>query len=185
MYLKTDTIILQYTFYQFQYFITTCPCLVEIYQKNFQSNSFNGNDLMVFNWGWSRLINKRPLNKWLRKIERTIITWKKGFSSNLNIEILQLQDYEPAKRALKIFRVINLREYHDLYVQSYTLFLADVLESFQTRCIGILNLGPAHFFSKKDNRAIEYINWHQHLINGRKLYQSRMYHAILRYAETK
>ena len=44
---KTDFILLQYTFYQFQYFITTCLYTVEIYQKMFQSNSFNGNDLMV------------------------------------------------------------------------------------------------------------------------------------------
>ena len=62
MCLKTDTIRLQYTFYQFQYFITTCLCMVEIYQEMFQSNSFNGNDLMVlFNWRWSRLINKHSL----------------------------------------------------------------------------------------------------------------------------
>ena len=59
MFLETDTILLQYTFYQFQYFITTCLCTVEIYQETFKSNSFNGNDFMVlFNWGWSRLINK-------------------------------------------------------------------------------------------------------------------------------
>ena len=47
MCLKTDTILLKYTIYQFQYFITTCLCTVEIYQEMFQSNSFNGNDLMV------------------------------------------------------------------------------------------------------------------------------------------
>ena len=58
MCLKTDTTLLKYTFYQFQYFITTCLCTVEIYQ----ANSFNGNDFMVlFNWGWSRLINKLSL----------------------------------------------------------------------------------------------------------------------------
>ena len=84
MCLKTDTILLQYTLYQFQYFITTCLCTVEIYQEMFQSNSFKGNDLMVlFNWGWWRLINKlsliRSLNlfasetrisKWLKSIEQ-------------------------------------------------------------------------------------------------------------------
>ena len=62
MCLKNDTILLQYNFYQFQYFITTCLCMVKIYQEIFQSNSFNGNDLMVlFSWGWSRLINKFSL----------------------------------------------------------------------------------------------------------------------------
>ena len=38
--------------HQFQYFITTDLCMVEIYQQMFQSNSFNRNDLMVlFNCG--------------------------------------------------------------------------------------------------------------------------------------
>ena len=64
MCLKADIILLQYTFYQFQYFSTTCLYLVEIYEEIFQSNSFNGNDLMVlFNWGWSRFINKLSLIK--------------------------------------------------------------------------------------------------------------------------
>ena len=41
MCLKTDTVLLQYTLHQFQYFITTCLCMVEIYQQMFQSNSFS------------------------------------------------------------------------------------------------------------------------------------------------
>ena len=62
MCLKTDTILLQYTFYQFQYFKPIC--MVEFYQEMFQSNSFNGNDLMVlFNGGWSRLINRLSLTR--------------------------------------------------------------------------------------------------------------------------
>ena len=62
MCLKTDNILLQYTFYQFQYFITTCLCTVEIYQEMLQSNSSNGNYLMVlFNWGLTRLMNKLSL----------------------------------------------------------------------------------------------------------------------------
>ena len=64
MCLKTDIILLQYTIHQFQYVITTCPCMMEIYKQMFQSNSFKGNDLMVlFKWGWSCLINKLSLIK--------------------------------------------------------------------------------------------------------------------------
>ena len=81
MCLSTDTILLQYTFYQFQYFITTCLCLVKIYQEIFQSNSFNGIDSMVLlNWGWSRLINKlsliRSLNLFASKAR--ISKWSKS-----------------------------------------------------------------------------------------------------------
>ena len=61
MCLKTDTILLQYSFfYHFQYFIIACLCTVEIYLEMFKLNSFHGNDLMVL-WDWSRLINKLSL----------------------------------------------------------------------------------------------------------------------------
>ena len=81
MCLKTDTILLQYTFYQFQYFIATCLCMVEIYQEILQSNNFNGNDLMVsFNWSWSRLINKLSLIRNLNLFvsEGRISKWSKS-----------------------------------------------------------------------------------------------------------
>ena len=47
---------------------------MEIYQKMLQPNSFNGIDLMVlFNWGWSRLIYKlfliRSLNLLASRVE--------------------------------------------------------------------------------------------------------------------
>ena len=64
MCLKTNTVVLKCTLYQFQYFKVTCLCTVEIYQRLFQSNSFSRNDLMgIFNLGWSRLINKLSLTR--------------------------------------------------------------------------------------------------------------------------
>ena len=48
MCLKTDTILLQYSFfYHFQYFIIACLCTVEIYLEMFKLNSFHGNDFPV------------------------------------------------------------------------------------------------------------------------------------------
>ena len=41
----------------------------------------------------------------------------------------------------------NLGEYHDLYVQSDTLLLADVFENSRDRCIENYKLEPAHFLS--------------------------------------
>ena len=40
-------------------------------------------------------------------------------------------DCAHAKRVCKVFEIKNLGEHHDLYVQSDTLFLADVFVSFQ------------------------------------------------------
>ena len=43
--------------------------------------------------------------------------------------------------------IIDEGEYHDLYVQSDTLLLADVFENFRDKCIDIYELDPAHFLS--------------------------------------
>ena len=42
-------------------------------------------------------------------------------------------DYANAKRVCKDFEIKSLGEYHDLHVQSGTLFLADVFENFRIR----------------------------------------------------
>ena len=42
---------------------------------------------------------------------------------------------------------MNLGNYHDLYVQSDTLLVADVFEKFRSKCIEIYELDTAHFLS--------------------------------------
>ena len=51
------------------------------------------------------------------------------------------------KRYRTQLKIKNLGEYHDLYVQSDTLLLADVFENFRDKCIEIYELDPAHFLS--------------------------------------
>ena len=48
---------------------------------------------------------------------------------------------------LKQCVIKDLGEYHDLYVQSYTLFLAGVFNNFQIICLEIYGLDPALFLS--------------------------------------
>ena len=79
--LKTNIILLQFTLHEFQYFLTTCLFTKEIYQQMSQLNSFNRNYLMVlFNCGWSPLINKlsliRSLNLFASKPK--ISKWSKS-----------------------------------------------------------------------------------------------------------
>ena len=41
----------------------------------------------------------------------------------------------------------DMGDYHDLYVQTDTLLLADVFEKFRDTCIEIYGLDPSHFLS--------------------------------------
>ena len=45
------------------------------------------------------------------------------FYSHLNMEDITDADYANAKRVCKDFKIKNLGEYHDLYIQSNTLLL--------------------------------------------------------------
>ena len=49
------------------------------------------------------------------------------------------------KKVHKELKIRNLGEYHDLYIQSDTLLLADVFENFRNKWIEIYELDPAHF----------------------------------------
>ena len=44
-------------------------------------------------------------------------------------------DYRHGNNVFKGFKLENLGDYHDLYVQSDTLLLADVFENFWDMCI--------------------------------------------------
>ena len=80
------------------------------------------------------------------KCDETPLPDKKAFYSKLNLEDITDKDYEHAQKVWKVFK-INLGEYHDLYVQSDALLLADVFENFRDKCIKIYELDPAHFLS--------------------------------------
>ena len=56
-------------------------------------------------------------------------------------------DYRHAKKVFKEFKIKNLGEYHNLYVQSDTLLLADLFENFRNKCIEIYELDPARYLS--------------------------------------
>ena len=54
-------------------------------------------------------------------------------------------DYRHGNIVFKIFKLKNLGEYHNLFVQ--TLLLADVFENFRNKCLEVYELDPAHFLS--------------------------------------
>ena len=72
---------------------------------------------------------------------------KSDFCSSLNMEDISEIDYRHALKIFNKFNIKNLGEYHDLYVQSDTILLADVFESVRNLCLNAYDLDPAYFLS--------------------------------------
>ena len=69
----------------------------------------------------------------------------KNFRNSLiNTDITE-DEYEHAHNVWKTFNIKNVGEYHDLYVKSDTLLLADVFESFRKTCQKEYHLDPTSF----------------------------------------
>ena len=83
----------------------------------------------------------------LDTFDETVLPNKDAFYNELNLEDITDEDYIHAQKVFKEFKLTNLGEYHDLYVQSNTLLLADIFENFRNKCIKIYELDPAHFLS--------------------------------------
>ena len=108
------------------------------------------------------------MDNWER-FDETLLPNREAFYSNLNMEDITDTDYRHANKVFKEFKLKHLGEYHDLYIQSDTLLLADVFENFRNMSIKVYELDPPHFFNctrismasmfKKKNRCeIKIIN---------------------------
>ena len=84
--------------------------------------------------------------KSLMKHEATLPE-KERFYSKLNMEGITDADYMLLKGVCKDFEIKNLGEYHDLYLKSDTLLLADVFKNFRKMCLKTHYLDPAKFLS--------------------------------------
>ena len=72
---------------------------------------------------------------------------KEDFYSILNDEHISDEDYQHAQNVWKKFNLKNMGEYHDLYLQSDILLLADVFENFRKTCLEYYKLDPCHYFT--------------------------------------
>ena len=118
---------------------------------------------------------------------------KGSFYSNLTMEDISDTDYAHANNVFKKFDIKNLGEYHDLYVRSDTLLLADVFENFRNACMKNYELDPVHFVSlpglawqtslKKTNVELELITDYDILLMIEDGIRGGICHAIQRYSK--
>ena len=86
------------------------------------------------------------MDSWER-FDEMLLPNKEDFYSSSNMEGITDIDYRHVIKVFKEFKNNNLGNYHDLYVQSDTILLADVIENFRNKYIEIYKLDPAHFLS--------------------------------------
>ena len=70
-----------------------------------------------------------------------------SFYSNLNMAGTSKEDYKHAQRVWKEFKVRNLRDYHDLYLRTDVILLANMFKAFRYTCLEHYSLDPAHFYT--------------------------------------
>lgn len=69
------------------------------------------------------------------------------FYSKLVEKELDKKYYEHAKEVWEKFNIKNIGEYHDLYMKSDVLMLADVFESFRDVCFSKYGLDSCHYYT--------------------------------------
>ena len=85
------------------------------------------------------------MDSWER-FNKTSLPSKKDFYSELTLEDISDKDYEHAQKVFKEY-CTDMGDYHDLYVQTDTLLLADVFEIFRESCIKRYGLDSSYFYS--------------------------------------
>ena len=81
------------------------------------------------------------------KFEETRLPAKDAFYSRLNMKGISDQDYEHAQQAWNTMEKKTLGCYHDAYLKTDVLLLADVFEVFRDTCLKNYGLVPAHFYT--------------------------------------
>ena len=132
------------------------------------------------------------MDNWER-FNETLLPSKESFYSNLNMENIDDIDYRHGNNVFKRFKLKNLGEYHDLYVQSDTLLLADVFENFRKTCLKVYELDPVHFLLlpglawqaclKKTNVKLELLTDYDMLLMVEEGIRGEICHSIHRHAK--
>ena len=69
------------------------------------------------------------------------------FYSTLNMSLISSDDYQHAQRVWEEFGIRNLGDYHDLYLRTDVVLLANVYKVFRKTCLEHYKLDPVHFYT--------------------------------------
>ena len=81
------------------------------------------------------------------KFEETHLPGIDKFYSKLNMCGKNEVEYQHAQKVWNEFKLKNMGDYHDLYLETDVVLLANVSESFRKVCLENYGLDPAHFYT--------------------------------------
>ena len=129
----------------------------------------------------------------ISKFDETQLPAQKEFYSKLNDEDITDDEYQHALSVWKTFGCKNIRDYHDLYLKSDVLLLADVFENFRSTCLYHYNLDPAHYYTspglawdaclKETGQELQLLHDYDMLMMFEKGIRGGISHISKRYAE--
>ena len=118
---------------------------------------------------------------------------KQGFYSKLYNEDITDEDYQHAIKVWNTFGCKTIRDYHDLYLKSDVMLLADVFENFRKTCLKHYKLDPAHYYTapglawdaclKTTSQRLELLSDYDMLMMIERGIRGGITHISKRYAE--
>ena len=72
---------------------------------------------------------------------------KSKFNNKLSDSVISDADYQHAQKVWDTFNMTSFGQYHDLYLKTDVILLADVFENFRQVCLEYYELDPAHYYS--------------------------------------
>ncbi len=81
------------------------------------------------------------------KLSETSLPSKEAFYSQLNEPGISDKDYDHAKKVWSTFNCETMRDYHDLYLKTDVLLLADVMTEFRKTCKKTYGLEALHYYT--------------------------------------
>src|SRR2546426_4978768 len=87
------------------------------------------------------------MNKWNKFDVSTKKLEMKHFRNDLTGDEISDEDFKFFKKVCKKLKIKTLGEYHDIYIMSDVLLLADVFENFRKTCLENYKLDPCHYYS--------------------------------------
>ena len=96
------------------------------------------------------------------------------FYNKLNDTSLSDAEYSHAQEVWDAFNCETMKDYHDAYLKSDVLLLADIFREFRDECISVYKLDPAHYVSLAGyswDCALKYSDVKLQLITDIDMYQ--------------